>query len=32
MLDTETRELLEKTLEDEGEKVREFYSALLGGS
>jgi transposase len=30
MLDTETGELVEKTLEHEGEKVREFYSALPG--
>jgi hypothetical protein len=29
MLDTETGELVEKTLEHEGEKLREFYSALL---
>src|SRR5437773_6722560 len=28
MLDTETGEVLEKTLQHEGEKVREFYSAL----
>ncbi len=28
MLDTDTGELVEKTLEHEGEKVREFYSAL----
>jgi transposase len=28
MLDTETAELVEKTLQHEGEKVREFYSAL----
>ncbi len=28
MLDTETGELVEKTLEHEGETVREFYSAL----
>jgi hypothetical protein len=27
MLDTETGELVEKTLEHEGEKVREFYCA-----
>lgn len=30
MLDTETGELVEKILEHEGEKVREFYSALPG--
>ena len=30
MLDTETGELVEKTLGHEGEKVREFYSALPG--
>jgi len=30
MLDTETGELVEKTLEHQGEKVREFYSALPG--
>src|SRR3989454_8566476 len=30
MLDTETGELVEKTLEHEAEKVREFYSALPG--
>jgi len=30
MLDTETGELVEKTLEHEGEKVREFYAALPG--
>jgi len=30
MLDTETGELVEKRLEHEGEKVREFYSALPG--
>jgi len=30
MLDTETGEVVEKTLEHEGEKVREFYSALSG--
>jgi len=30
MLETETGELVEKTLEHEGEKVREFYSALPG--
>jgi len=30
MLDTETGELVEKTLEHEGERVREFYSALPG--
>jgi transposase len=28
MFDTETKELVEKTLEHEGEQVREFYSAL----
>jgi len=28
MLDTDTGELVEKTLEHEGEKVREFYAAL----
>jgi len=28
MLDTETGEVVEKTLQHEGEKVREFYSAL----
>jgi transposase len=30
MLDTETGELVEKTLKHEAEKVREFYSALPG--
>jgi transposase len=30
MLDTETGELVEKTLQHEGEAVREFYSALTG--
>lgn len=30
MLDTETGELVEKALEHEGEKVREFYSTLPG--
>ena|ERR1700748_1263626 len=30
MLDTDTGELEEKTLEHEGETVREFYSALRG--
>jgi hypothetical protein len=30
MLDTDTGELEEKTLEHEGETVREFYSALSG--
>ncbi len=30
MLDTDTGELVEKTLEHEGEKVREFYAALPG--
>ena len=30
MFDTETGELVEKTLEHEGEEVREFYSALTG--
>ncbi len=30
MLETETGELVEKTLEHEGEKVREFYSTLPG--
>ncbi len=30
MLDTETGELVEKTLQHEGEKVREFYAALPG--
>src|SRR2546426_6027935 len=30
MLDTETGELVEKTLQHEAEKVREFYSALPG--
>lgn len=30
MLDTETGELVEKTLDHEGEKVREFYAALPG--
>jgi hypothetical protein len=30
MLDTETGQLVDKTLEHEGEKVREFYSALPG--
>jgi len=29
MLDTDTGEVVEQTLEHEGEKVREFYSALL---
>jgi transposase len=30
MLDTETGEVVEKTLQHEGEKVREFYAALPG--
>ena len=30
ILDTETGEVVEKTLEHDGEKVREFYSALPG--
>ncbi len=30
MLDTDTGEVVEQTLEHEGEKVREFYSALPG--
>jgi hypothetical protein len=30
MLDTDTGELVEKTLEHEGEKVQEFYAALPG--
>jgi transposase len=30
MLDTDTGELVEKVIEHEGEKVREFYSALNG--
>ena len=30
MLDTETGELVEKTLQHEGDEVREFYSALTG--
>ena len=30
MLDTETGELVEKTLQHEGEEVRKFYSALTG--
>jgi hypothetical protein len=30
MLDTDTGELEEKTLEHQGETVREFYSALSG--
>ena len=30
MLDTDTGELEEKTLEHEGDAVREFYSALRG--
>ena len=30
MLDTETGELVEQTLEHEGEKVREFYASLPG--
>jgi hypothetical protein len=30
MLDTDTGELEEKTLEHEGDTVREFYSALRG--
>ena len=30
MLDTETGELLEKTLEHDGDEVRKFYSALPG--
>ena len=30
MLDTETGELVEKTLDHEGEKVREFSAALPG--
>ena len=29
MLDTDTGELVEKTLEHDGQQVREFYSALL---
>lgn len=28
MFDTETKELVKKTLKHEGEEVREFYSAL----
>jgi hypothetical protein len=31
MLDSDTGELEEKTLEHQGETVREFYSALTGG-
>jgi transposase len=30
MLDTDTGELVEKVLEHDGEKVREFYAALTG--
>jgi transposase len=30
MLDTDTGEVVERTLEHEGEKVREFYAALAG--
>jgi hypothetical protein len=30
MLDTETGELVEKTLEHDGDEVRKFYSALTG--
>ena len=30
MLDTETGELVEKTLQHDGDEVREFYSALPG--
>jgi hypothetical protein len=30
MLDTETGELVEKTLEHAGDEVRKFYSALAG--
>jgi hypothetical protein len=30
MLDTDTGEMVEKTLEHESEKVREFYAALPG--
>jgi transposase len=30
MLDTETGELIEKTLEHDGDEVRKFYSALPG--
>ena len=30
MLDTDTGVLVEKTLEHDGEKVREFYAALPG--
>jgi len=30
MLDTDTGEVVEKTLDHEGEKVREFYAALPG--
>ena len=30
MLDTDTGELVEKTLQHEAEQVREFYSALTG--
>ena len=30
MLDTETGELVEKTLEHQGDEVRKFYSALSG--
>ena len=30
MLDTDTGELIEKTLHHEGDEVREFYSALPG--
>jgi hypothetical protein len=29
-LDTDTGEVIEKTLEHEGDEVREFYSALPG--
>jgi hypothetical protein len=29
-LDTDTGEVVEKTLKHEGEKVRQFYSALAG--
>ena len=30
MMDTDTGEVIEKTLEHEGDEVREFYSALPG--
>jgi hypothetical protein len=30
MLDTDTGEVIEKTLQHEGDEVREFYSALPG--